>query len=547
MKYLLTKILEPKDNAPEAAFILAKLLGAKISQTTFETEIQEHPNYPNFLSVSDVLKHHGIDNIIAKFDRDKIADLPTPFVTQITRPKSGLQYIVVKEISDSHVTFFDPLKQSWVNNDIRDFLKDISNIVLLAEAEDNIVEKGYSAKILEELRAKRSKYALTFIIPLLFFVLTLISFKDEGISALLPVLFTLLTLIGTVVTILLLWYEVDQDNPALKQICTAGKKTNCGAILESKGAKIFGVSWSTIGFVYFSGSLVILLLSGITNRNVLMVLSYLNLAAVPYVFYSIYYQWKIAKQWCVLCLATQALLVFQCIICFTSNWHVISLIENDNVLVFFIQILLSFVIPYITVSILLPTLRKAKESDRTALELKRMKHDSEIFNAVLEKQRLLVDNTDGLGIVLGNPQAKNKIIKVCNPYCGPCASAHTPMEELLMNNPELQLQIIFTATNDPEDRRSHPVKHLLAIDEKESGQKTDQALSDWYLAENKNYEDFASKYPMNGELKKQDTKIEAMREWCDRAEIHFTPTFFINGYQLPPNYTVNDLKYFLSV
>jgi protein-disulfide isomerase len=52
---------------------------------------------------------------------------------------------------------------------------------------------------------------------------------------------------------------------------------------------------------------------------------------------------------------------------------------------------------------------------------------------------------------------------------------------------------------------------------------------------------------MNGELKKQDEKVEAMKDWCSKTEIQFTPTFFINGYQLPSNYSVNDLKYFLSV
>ncbi|MBL0145357.1 MAG: thioredoxin domain-containing protein [Chitinophagaceae bacterium] len=76
-------------------------------------------------------------------------------------------------------------------------------------------------------------------------------------------------------------------------------------------------------------------------------------------------------------------------------------------------------------------------------------------------------------------------------------------------------------------------------------QKTQQALDDWYLAPKKDYEAFAKKYPMNGELNQQYKTLEKMSEWCNKAEIQFTPTIFINGKQLPNNYNVNELKYIL--
>ncbi len=72
-----------------------------------------------------------------------------------------------------------------------------------------------------------------------------------------------------------------------------------------------------------------------------------------------------------------------------------------------------------------------------------------------------------------------------------------------------------------------------------------QSLDDWYLADTKDYDQFAAKYPMNGELVKQADKIDAMEKWCKATEIAFTPTIFINGYQLPDAYTIEDLQYFL--
>ena len=42
------------------------------------------------------------------------------------------------------------------------------------------------------------------------------------------------------------------------------------------------------------------------------------------------------------------------------------------------------------------------------------------------------------------------------------------------------------------------------------------------------------------------TEIAAMNDWCHQTEIAFTPTFFINGYQLPPIYKIKDLDYLLT-
>ena len=138
------------------------------------------------------------------------------------------------------------------------------------------------------------------------------------------------------------------------------------------------------------------------------------------------------------------------------------------------------------------------------------------------------------------------IIKVCSPYCGPCAKAHPKIEALLEQNTNVKAKIIFSIPNDEANAGIKPVRHLLAIAEKGNNEeKIKQSLDDWYLPETKNYELFAAKYPMNGELLKQGNKIAAMDKWCKAMDIHFTPTIFINGHQLPDAYSIEDLQYFL--
>lgn len=544
MRKLITKLLEPKDNAPEAAFLLTKLLSGKISRSSLEKDIKRHPNYPTFLSISDVLNNYGVETITARFDKDKLLDLPTPFITQVWGKRKTIQFTVVKEVSKGEVTFYDPEEQSWEKTRINDFLENTNMLILLAEIDEPVKEKDYEIKVREEQRLKLSQNIVVGAIPLLVLIEILFSLTGNNSGVIWSTLYTVLALIGTLITTLLLWYEVDQTNSALNDICTIGKKVNCSAILQSKDAKIFGISWSSIGFVYFSGSLTMLLFSGIDNATSLFILSYITLAASPYVIYSVYYQWKLVKQWCILCLCVQAVLLSQLVVTFIGDWHHLEIFWDLKIV---IPLITSYAIPFIVIRILIPALQKAKEGDYSALELQRLKHSPEIFQAVLEKQKVITHSTQGLGITIGNPNGSIKLIKVCNPYCGPCARAHNPIEDLLNNNPDLQVQVIFNAHNDDKDIKSYPVRHLLAIDQKNDKKLTEQALGNWYLAEDKNYTDFAKKYPMNGELNLQGDKIEAMMDWCTKTDILFTPTFFLNGYQLPSNYTVNDLKYFLSI
>jgi uncharacterized membrane protein len=321
-------------------------------------------------------------------------------------------------------------------------------------------------------------------LPVFTILACVIAFVKHNSTTGFSIIFTLLTLFGCIVGGLLIWYELDQYNPILKQICSAGKKANCGAILNSKASKIAGISWSTIGFTYFAGGLFTLLFAGITNAYALFILAWLNIFAIPYVFFSVYYQWHIAKQWCVLCLCVQGLLVLQLVTALIAEWHTaisINAVISSEIITL---ILFAYTIPFIIVNLLLPAYRSAKESKRNKTELQRLKHNPEIFEALLSKQKAITESTEGLGIIIGNPKAPHKIIKVCSPYCGPCAKAHISMEELLHNNPDIQIQILFTETNNEGDIKAPLVKHLLAI--AESGETiTRQALDDWYLADKK--------------------------------------------------------------
>jgi thiol-disulfide isomerase/thioredoxin len=173
--------------------------------------------------------------------------------------------------------------------------------------------------------------------------------------------------------------------------------------------------------------------------------------------------------------------------------------------------------------------------------LKKLKSDPVIFDSLLTRSKKINNLTWDLGILLKNESPRYHVIKVCNPYCGPCAKAHPELERLVEEG-IIDLQIIFFPNNSTDDLHAKTISHLLAINSKGDPKVTQEALDHWYTAEKKDYAAFAGRYPMNGELDQQQEKLLAMKTWCEKEGITHTPTIFINGYELPKEYRIADIK-----
>jgi len=520
----------------------------KVTGQTVDETLQQHPDYPSILSISDSLKKWGVNNVTIKVVPEKLAELPFPCIVHAKNES----FIILDAVDQTQVHYTNG-KGKTKSMSLDDFLKTWSGVVLLAEAEEHAGEKNYKANVWKERTTALFSLGLL-ALPFILGVFAITNSALFGISKDYIWGFSLLILLkafGVVVSVLLLWYEIDKSNPLLQRICTTGKKVNCNAILSSRMSQVFSwLSWSEVGFFYFAGGLLALLFAGSQISSVLIVLACVNILVLPYTIWSVFYQWRIAKQWCMLCLAVQGILVVEFLVAWQSG--ILGALQISSV--FWIEIIPSFLIPLAPAFLLpaaiwyavKPQFWAAQQGKRDFRQLQRIKYSSETFQALLQRQKQVPAHTKNLGITLGHPQAKMHLIKVCNPYCGPCAYAHKLIDELMENNP-VSMQIIFTVTNDEKDFRALPVKHLLAIAERNDESLTQKALDDWYGAKEQNYEVFAAQYPISKEeLDKQASKIEAMKEWCDEVEIAYTPTIFVNGHQLPDAYWVEDLKYFLE-
>ncbi|MEP7255417.1 MAG: vitamin K epoxide reductase family protein [Ferruginibacter sp.] len=516
-------------------------LNVPVTQTTLKESLTQNPYYPSLYSLSNVFEKLGIASEAYTIDEETLNQFTPPFITYCSNQNTGKDFMLVTKITDAQVNFIaDSNKTRQVSRE--QFLKQWHKIVFVAEANAESGEKDYKTKLKnEKLKSVKQELLYAGIALLIGFMVYLFIGSASTANMVTAAVITIIKLLGVGVTVLLLIYEIDKTNSFVRNICTAGKQTNCDAVLNSKAGKIFGMSWGEVGFFYFAATTLFLLFPGLKFANELSWLAIASTLAAPYIIFSIYYQWKVVKQWCPLCLAVQAVLAMELIWSIVNFWTV-NIQYPSFTTYTLLPIILCLMLPIIAWYLLKPILLAAKAAPGYNAAYKRLLYNPETFNSLLQQQPAAPDGWQQLGINIGNRNAANTIIKVCNPYCGPCAKAHPVLEEIVKHNVNIKVKVIFTATNNENDRAAKPVKHLLAIAAKEDLQLTEQALDDWYLAEKKDYDVFAIRYPINGELKEQESKLDLMKKWCDEAEIAFTPTIFINGKRLPETYNINELK-----
>lgn len=530
-------------NLINVATAYVKVLKVRITKTSLTESLNENPFFPSLYSLSNTFERFDIPHQALKIDKENLEKLTPPFIAYMKGQQTGKDFVLVTSVTDTEVRYIaDNKKEKKVAKEY--FLNDFEQIVFQAEPDQKSGEKDFFIKRRKEIvNSNKTKAIIT--ASVLIFGATLFFFLRS-----LPVNFIaaaacmlIIKMAGLTATILLLIYEIDQSNAFVKSICTAGKETNCGAVLQSKASRIFGMSWSEAGFFYFASTMLFLLFPSTTFTTKVVVLSFANLLALPYILFSIYYQWKVVKQWCPLCLTVQAVLAVEFV------WTILNFWQHIPVFGFTIPLVLPvaycLLLPVVLWYVIKPLILKAKEEPVQKVAYRRLLYNPETFNYLLQQQPVAPKGYENIGIEIGNPAAENTIIKVCNPYCGPCAKAHPVLEEIVHKNKNVKLRLIFTASNKKDDKRGIAARHLLAISQKYSRQQTQKALDDWYLAVKKDYDIFAEKYPLNGELKKQESTIDKMKEWCKEAEISFTPTIFINGRRLPERYKVEELKYIL--
>jgi len=513
-----------KDRTEKVLSMLLNRLEISVDNKIIGFCLKSHPFYPSMLSISDCLKEWKIDNdtyLISKEEYD-----PESFEYPLLAFLPDKEYIIIDSIADGDIVYAHADNNSAVMDE-KSFLKVWDGVVLYANVEDynHLSEKQPNIKPKAFISS-----GLILICTLLAAILAIIFYRQFPISL---SLLSAIKLIGLGTTSLLIGQMITSGENWVKRFCNLKKKNECENVLNSSAAKITSwLSWTDIGFIYFAGSLIALLVSPVLLSYLLL----LNVLSLPFTIWSIGFQYR-NKSWCILCCLVQVLLWIEFVIfvAFFNNFQ----LEFDISLI--LLFLFCFLIPSAIWFFLKPIFFKIKKLESEEQELKKIKYNKEMFDQLLTLQPKFIVEDELLPIHLGSPEAKTIITIVSNPFCEPCARAHDIVEELLSYRDDLQFKILFATSANPDDPGVKIQKHITALSCSENKDLVRQALKTWYSNPKRDYKKWIIDHPV---LNIPQNNVETVqKQWCTKADIQITPTILINGSQLPPHYTIEDIKY----
>lgn len=541
---ILDNILHPLQNVEEVAIEICNMKNLNIGRKSLCDKLIMHPDYPSLLSISDVFSSYGINNLSLYYSKDNerdIMNIELPLIAQVYSKKSNtLLFSIIQSICDNKVTWYNPESHTWDTISWDYFISIFTGYIQVYNFENIHMSEYENIEYEKERMSIYREYLFLLFFPVISLCVSVFSLLNHSADSLFTAIFIFLLVLGASFSFLLMIYDIDKINPFLKRICTISKVTDCSAVLYSSASKIWGIPWSVIGFSYFMSLLMMILIGLFFNTSVLSLISFLSVIAFPYIFYSLYYQ-IVIKQWCTMCLAVQLVIFFLFFVSLFSGY--LSLVSIKVVLWPFFLIFSSILI--VSYSFLL-IVKKANSCQNDLYSISRFKFDLQVFKFLLDSQDNKINAVDNMGIVLGNPNGKISIIKICNPYCVACINAHKKLDYLLDNNGDIKVSIIFHVNIQEENDRLFIVRHLLYL-ASYNNDLIRQLLDEWYLVGNQDYKLFAQKYPaQENVLKEQDVKILAMQKLCENISLKYTPTFYINGSILPSIYTIDDLVVMFS-
>jgi len=294
--------------------------------------------------------------------------------------------------------------------------------------------------------------------------------------------------IGTVVSVLLLQSEYGKRIEWVEKLCHLGTPPSegqgCNAVTQSSSSKIFGFSWAEIGLVYFGGSALALSMAQLTLIQV-SPLPLLHFITLPYIIYSLYYQAFVVRAWCMLCLIVQGVLIMIAVAWLGHyDWHLRD-VSGINVVASLLTTA-SFALMVASWLFFKQVWQRERQLVPTKRALEQWQNDSDLFLSHLYAQP--ITELGGLPneTQIGNIDAPIVVTMVSNPHCNPCKEAYKELTGWVKYfEDEIQLRI----------------RHINS----------------------------------------SEVHYQEHEKWAKEVRIEYTPTLFINGYQLRSPYSYKDI------
>jgi uncharacterized membrane protein len=524
--------LNPSEkNAFVALEQLLKLTKVKVTSITLKNKLLQHPDFPTLVSLSDVLTDVKVDNMATRINPYQLSEIPLPAIAHF---EDGSGYATIHKIADNQVEWLHD-KMGIRRESIADFSQKWQGITLLAQPNENSGEDNFTKnrrfEIIENLR---NPFIMSGLILILGYF---IRYNFSNISIENPnnfYAFVIAKFVGVIVSSFLIWYSIDANNSFLRSVCEINSKTNCGNILNSEAAKIFGwLTWSEIGLFYFTGGFLALIFSNNLTET-LLILKWLNILALPYTVWSVYYQGFVAKEWCVLCLTVQVLLWVEF---FTLSK--ISFTLSGEMINSFINLSLCFLSVTVLWAFIKKPLQNAGRFDEIYNTLQKLKFDPDYVKGLLSKERMLPPIFEGMKVLkMGNPDAENVITLALSPLCASCGRAFWEVQQLVNRNNQFRVEIIFSTSNEPNNIGGQVARGILSL----PTEQMEEAAQKWFQNTKQNYKKWKLNFGLNNETEIDFQRMAFHVRWLELAGVVSAPTIFLNKAEIPSVFGIYNLE-----
>jgi len=339
-------------------------------------------------------------------------------------------------------------------------------------------------------------------------------------------------------------------------------ESGCNKILYSKYGKLGRYfSLGDLALIYFIGSL--LYVSMFTETSLLEKVVFLSIVQIPgllFTPFSIYYQARL-KSFCPLCSALLFILWLQAINLFGyTHGQDLSAVGS----LFTMETIVRFLTPYAMAGlwlILKPKLIQNQSIPHQNIMLRKWRQNPLWFDALLPLHKKVDTSPWSMEIAYGNPSGALQFLIVSNPFCDYCAVAHKNLERILNRHPnDIGVRIRFYLTTsdlETESEKSQAICKILNVylkrvwtnnkDLDERNPLARKIIGDWFELGPTAWE---TEYHTDT-LRENDSTtimkiIQNSIQWCEHVGIDQTPSFFVNGHEMPNPYTFNDVFLFVT-
>ena len=346
--------------------------------------------------------------------------------------------------------------------------------------------------------------------------------------------------IGLFLSIEALKTELGIESKISYGFCNIVANADCGQVINStKNKWLEKIKISDISIWFFASQLLaffVFSVSGLLNQ----ILGYIFISlvlSVPMSFYSIYFQYKIEKKWCPICLSIIGIVYLEILFLFFIKYD--FQLNAKSLILFFTIFSLVAGLVYLLKPIFV---EKTDFKDKYVKQL-RFVRNYEIFKNSLQKYDTQFFEKEF--IVLGNRESKKKISIITSPFCGYCKDAHHLLDDIISRFGEnISVSIRFNYDENFDTKTKDFFLRLAEIYVEKGNEHFMQSLKYWF--ENKNIENWFYQFGTPKNTVEIESKLKEIAVENSEKELNFTPNIFLNQYNFPKQYEKEHLEYFIA-